>query len=717
MTDDDAIRAILSPGSVAIVGASDDPDRIGGRPIRYMHRFGFRGRILPVNPRRPSIQGLQAWGRLDDLPVVPDLAIVAVAGDDAMRAVDDCARLGVRAAVVIASGFGETGAHGKAQQDAMVARARASGLRIVGPNTQGVANFGNGAIANFSTLFGEIPPEDGPVAIVSQSGAISQSVYGLVRNRGLGIGHVHATGNEADLTVADFAHALAQDPKVGLILLYLESISDPETLARAAAIARERDLPMVALKAARSPRGQRSAASHTGALADEDRVVDAFLRQHGIWRVDDVHGLARCATAYVKGWRPTGRRLVMISNSGASCVLGADRAHVLGMPLATLSESTRAQVAATLPGFASSSNPIDITAALLSNSRLFSEVLPPLARDPAADLFCIALPVAGAGYDVTAFARDTARFAADSGRPVIVAAWQSAVADVFARHGVVVQADESDALEVLDQLYGHTAAMRRRRAPWPVPQTGPVPARVESLRTDRESRFADEAASLRLLRECGLPVVAHRLCPTLEQACAAWTEFGTPVAVKACSARLPHKSDHGLVALGLDDASAIGRAFDAHRETLARLGIPFDGVLVARMARGLREFMVGARQDARFGTVVLVGDGGRHIEAMPDFATLVAPFDDEDVRVALRGLRVGALLDGVRGEPPLDVDALVEVVLGVGRLVHAARGAIASVDLNPVRVGAAGEGVTIVDALVEFPETPTPGDEAGGVAR
>lgn len=712
---DDAIRAILSPGSVAIVGASDDPDKIGGRPIQYMRRFGFRGQVLPVNPRRPSIQGLPAYPSLDDLPVVPDLAVVAVAGDEAIRAVDDCARLGVGAAVVIASGFGETGAHGKAQQDAMVERARARGLRIVGPNTQGVANFGTGAIANFSTLFGEIPPADGPVAVLSQSGAISQSVYGLVRTLGLGVGHVHATGNEADLTVADFAHALAQDPKVGLMLLYLESISDPHTLARAAAIACERELPMVALKAARSPRGQRSAASHTGALADEDRVVDAFLRQHGIWRVDDVHGLARCATAYIKGWRPRGRRLVMISNSGASCVMAADRAHSLGLPLAELSETTRGQVASKLPGFASSSNPIDITAALLSNSRLFSEVLPPLARDPDADLFCIALPVAGAGYDVTAFARDTARFADDCGRPVVVAAWKPSVAAVFAEHGVVVHTDESDALEVLDQLQRHTSAMRRRRAAWPPPQTDPqaeaVRAHLAGLRTDRASRFLDEAASLGLLLAHRLPVVAHRRCATREAAQAAWAELGTPVAVKACSAQLPHKSEHGLVALGLDDALAVGQAFEAHRDTLERLGIPFEGVLVARMADGLREFMVGARHDARFGTVVLVGDGGRLVEALPDFATLVVPFDEQDVREALQGLRIAPLLGGVRGEPPLDVDALVAVVLGVGRLVHAAQGAIASIDLNPVRVRAAGKGVTIVDALLEVPEALMPSAE------
>lgn len=456
----DLLRSAIDPASIAVIGASDDPNKIGGRPIHYMLRQGYRGTILPINPNRDKIQGVTAYPSLEALPQVPELAIVAVAGDAAVQAVETCARLGVGTAVVIASGFGETGEAGRATQQAMVDTARAHGMRIVGPNTQGLANFGNGAIANFSTLFTEIAPLDGPVAIASQSGGMSQVIYGLVREKGIGVRHVHATGNEADVSVADIAWAVVHDPQVRLLLMYMESIANPELLARAAAVARERDIPIVALKPARTASGRRAAMSHTGAKPDDDRFVDEFLAAHGIWRVDDPYRLALATGAYLKGWRPAGRRLVVISNSGASCVLAADASETLNLPLAQLAPETRAQVAAKLPGFATSTNPIDITAALLSNSRLFSDVLPILANDPAADLFFINIPVAGAGYDVEAFARDTASFEEMTGKPVVVAVGREPIARVFEQAGVTTFADETDALGVLAQLAGHSELMR-----------------------------------------------------------------------------------------------------------------------------------------------------------------------------------------------------------------------------------------------------------------
>lgn len=691
---DDSLRHALAPRSVAVIGASDDPNKIGGRPIHYMLRNGYRGRILPINPNRATIQGVEAFASLAALPETPDLAIVAVAGDAAVEAVDACARRGVKVAVVIASGFGETGEAGRAVQQAMVANARAHGMRLVGPNTQGIANFGNGAIANFSTMFTELAPLDGPVAICSQSGGMSQVVYGLIRERGIGIRHVHATGNEADLTVADFAVACARDPEVRLILLYLESIADPDQLARAAAIARERDVPIVAIKAGRSASGQRAASSHTGALASEDRVVDAFLRHHGIWRARDPHALALAADAYLKGWRPEGRRLVVISNSGASCVLAADEAEALDLPLAQLAVATRAAVAAKLPGFATAANPIDITAALLQNSRLFGDVLPVLAGDPAADLFFIDIPVAGAGYDVEAFARDTASFAQATGKPVVVAAAQASIRDVFRRAGVVVYPDGTDALGALAQLAAHTALLRAPRAAWPASQPVRLP--------EASGRFLDEAASLALLADRGLPVVAHRLCHGALEAGAAWAALGKRVAVKACSADVPHKSEHGLVALDVASESDAISAYEAQCAKLETMGAARAGIIVAEMRRGRHEFMVGARIDSMFGPVVLVGDGGRNVEALEDFTILTPPFDTGEVLRALRGLRIAPLFDGVRGEPPMDLDSLAAVTVGVGQLLCDARGRIASIDLNPVSVGAAGEGAIIIDALVEM---------------
>lgn len=689
----DPLRSLIEPASIAIIGASENTNKIGGRPIFYMQRHGYKGRIYPINPNRSEIQGLRGYPSLAALPEVPELALVIVSGDAAVAAVDECAERGVQSAIVIASGFGETGEEGKAVQRGMAERARAKGMRIVGPNSQGLANFGNGAIASFSTMFIEVPALDGPIGIASQSGGMSAVAYGLCRRRGLGVRHVHATGNEADVTVADVAWAVAHDPAVKLLLLYLETIADPELLARTAEYARERDLPIVAVKAGRSASGQKAASSHTGALANEDRVVDAFFRHHGIWRARDPQAMALSAEAYLSGWRPQGRRLVVVSNSGASCVMAADASEDYELPLAELAPETRRDVAAKLPGFATSTNPIDVTAALLQNSHMFGDILPIIARDPAVDLFFLHIPVAGAGYDVDTFARDAAQFAKDTGKPVAVAAWQESIASVFRTAGLATFENEAEALGVLAQVASHTELMHRPRVDWTEGGEIRVPA--------GRQRFLNEADSLALLAAAGVPVVAHRLCKSAAEARAAFEALGAPVAIKACSVDVPHKSEHGLVALGIASADEAARTFDAQWEKLKSLGASRDGVLVAAMRKARRELMVGARIDPVFGPIVIVGDGGKYVEALRDFAILLPPFDVEDVRKALAGLRIAPILGGVRGEPPLDLDALAQVAIGVGRAIVAARSTIASVDLNPVMVGAAGEGAVVVDALIE----------------
>lgn len=698
----DLLTSALNPRSVAIIGASDNIHKIGGRPIYYMQQHGFQGNVYPINPTRTEIQGHRAYGTLGDLPEVPDLALIVVGGDKTVSAVEECAARGVKSAVIIASGFGETGPEGKELEQHILDKARATGMRLYGPNTQGLANFGTGAIAGFSTMFIEVPPMDGPIGIVSQSGGMSAMTYGLLRGRGLGVRHVHATGNEADVSVGEMALAVAHDPDVKLLLLYLETITKPDVLAQAAAIARERDLPIVAVKAGRTAGGQRAASSHTGSLANEDRTVNAFFGHHGIWRVRDPHEQARAAQAYLKGWRPQGKRLVVISNSGASCVMGADAADDEKLPLAELSPATQTAVAEKLPGFATTQNPIDITAALLSNSGLFGEVLPAVAKDPAADLFFIHIPVAGAGYDVERFARDAAAFEAATGKPVAVAAWQDSVAQAFRAHGIATFPNEGDAIAVLAQLANHTALMRKQAGhPAPVP---PLALPTSSPLSARSGGFLNEAQSLQLLGEHGVPVVPMALCQSADEARAAFERIsahGSRVVVKACSSDIPHKSEHGLVALNVASARQAGELFEQFWQKMEDMQAAREGVIVAAMCKGRQEFMVGARVDPVFGPVVVVGDGGKYTEALNDCVVLLPPFSAQDVQTALQRLHMAPLLAGLRGEPSLDVAALAQLTVAVSEFVMRARDQVASLDLNPVLVGSAGEGAMVVDALIE----------------
>jgi acyl-CoA synthetase (NDP forming) len=664
--------------------------------VHYLDKFGFKGKIFPINPSRAEVQGYKCYKSLGDLPEAPDMTIVAVAGDNAIGTVEDCAAHGVKVAVVMASGFGEVDADaGKAKERRMVEAAHKAGMRIVGPNSQGLANFGTGTIASFSTMFMEMEPSEGQghVAMLSQSGALSSVPVGFLRQRGIGVRHTHATGNDADITVGELAVAVAEDPEVKLLLLYLESIPETKYLEELASVALKRDLPIVALKSGRSEAGRQAAQSHTGALANEDRVVDAFFEQHGIWRAPDMRGLVEATELYLKGWKPKGRRLVAISNSGAVCVMTADAATNVGMPMAKLSAETDKKLKGILPSFATTTNPIDLTAALLSNSRLFGDILPVIAEDPAADAFLIGVPVAGPGYDVEAFARDAAAFGKQTGKPLVIAATQKSVADQFAAEGSSVFPTETEAVTALHQFLAHRELMARIKARQTKAPTTPwVSAAATTM--------LNEADSLALLAERGIPVVPYRLCRSRAEAIAAFETIGGPAVVKGCSADIAHKSELGLVKLGVSSREEAGEVWAQMEAIIRKHGSRFDGVIVAAMAKGRREIMIGAHRDPVFGPVVAVGDGGKYVEIFRDTTLLLPPFSQDEVKAALQRLRIAPLFAGVRGEPPMDIEALCDAVMRIGDLMLDPTARVVSLDLNPVLLDSVGKGCVVVDAVV-----------------
>lgn len=327
-----------NPTSVAVVGASEDPEKIGGRPLHYLHEFGFTGQVFPVNPKRQRIQGLLAYPALEQTPAVPEVVVVAVAGDAAVRTVRTAAELGARGCIVMSAGFGETGTEeDKRAQAEMLEAAGRTGMRLVGPNSQGLANFRSGAVLGFSTLFTEDPPADGPVAIVGQSGAMMSVPYGVLRRRGIGVRYAHATGNDADVGAAELATSVIDDPDLRLMLLYLENLGNPEHLVRLAEKSRRNSVPVIALIGGRSQSGSRAAASHTGALATEHRVLDALFERIGIRRVASAQEWVASAELYLQDWQAEGSNIAVVSNSGAVCVLAADAAEDAGVPLAELS--------------------------------------------------------------------------------------------------------------------------------------------------------------------------------------------------------------------------------------------------------------------------------------------------------------------------------------------------------------------------------------------
>jgi acetate---CoA ligase (ADP-forming) len=681
---------LLNPASVAVIGASDNPNKVGGRPIHYMQKFGYAGRILAVNPGREVVQGLRCYASLDELDQVPEAAIIAVAGEDACEAVRHCARLGVSIAIVMASGFAEIGAAGRRMQDDLVSFARSHGMRLVGPNAQGIANFASGAVLNFSTMFMEVPPLDGPIAIVSQSGAASVMPYAQLRERGFGVRYLAATGNDADCGVSELALRIAADPDVRLILVYVETISNPDMLAEAAKLAHGRGAHIVLLKGGSSQRGAAAAASHTGAMVGEDGALDAFLDRHGIWRAQDVHELINAAPLYLSGFPAKDGRTVVMSHSGAVGVLCADAAERAGLPLTDLSEPTLAKLRAIIPSFASAANPLDVTAALLGNKDMFPRVLTALGEDTGADMILIGVPVAGPGYDVPGLAQTAAKFMNENRKPVAVTAPQASVRAQFERCGVPTFTNETDAVDALRQY------SRQCRPVSPV-ETFAIP-----LRSSSPGGLLDEASSLALLAEFGIPTVEHAVCRDPEEAATAAALLGDCVVIKGCAAQVPHKSEHGLVRVGIQGAEAVKHVAAEHLATLRKLDAPDGRVIVARMAKGIHEFMLGASVDPVFGPLVMIGEGGTLVEMRHDIVSLLAPFSVDAALEAIGRLKIAPVLKGFRGQPPLDAHALAVAAKKLGEFAMAYRDTLVSVDMNPVMVMAKGKGVMVVDAVVQF---------------
>lgn len=694
---DPRLQRAFSPQRIAIVGATEDRNKVGGRPLHYLQRFGFQGAVYPVNPKRAMVQGLKAYPSLEALPETPDVAVVAVGQEAVASVIEQCATLGVGTAIVMSSGFAETGTCGIALQKALLAQAARLGIRLVGPNAQGVANFQTGAVMNFSTMFMEVAPQDGPVAIVSQSGAASVMPYAMLRERGVGVRYLVASGNDADASVCELALSAAADPDIRVVLMYIESLTDPAMLAEVARLAAARGAAVIALKSGRSAQGAKAAASHTGAIVNDDVVVDAFLERHGIWRARDVHGLVNAVELYLAHPPRAAEHLIVMSHSGAVGVLCADAAESLKLPLAELGLPVLKALAGIMPSFATAQNPVDLTASLLTQGGMYADTLEALAADPQADMFLVGVPVAGEGYDVPGMARDTASFGRSHAKPIAVSAPQASVRRAFHDAGVPVFAHETDAIDALHQWSRHGALLQQAAV-----RSASVlgPSRLPEM-PHGDAPLLSEAESLALMANANIPVVPHRLCRSAAEAVVAWQLLGPDVVVKACSAQIPHKSEHGLVFLDVQSASQASEAWAACRERVAAMGLPFDGAIVAQRVRGRREFALGVRQDALFGTLVMVSDGGKYVEALRDFVVLLHPFSEADVLAKLRTLRIAPILQGVRGEAPVDLAVVARAAVALGALAAAHLRDIASIDLNPLIVGDAGQGGWAVDAVIE----------------
>ncbi|WP_411106696.1 acetate--CoA ligase family protein [Streptomyces sp. cmx-4-9] len=679
------------PESVAVVGASDTEGRpntgITRQLIAWAERVGAR--IHPVHPTRASVFGLPCAPSVADLPEQVDLAVLLVA--DPLPVVEELAETKVKFAVAFASGFAETGDEGAAAQARLSAAVRRSGLRLLGPNTN----------LNAFEAFRE--DLDGPsIALITQSGHQGRPVYTL-QELGIRLSHWAPTGNEADLETADFISYFAEQPEVGAIACYVEGLKDGRSFLLAADRAARAGVPVVAVKVGRTETGARMAASHTGKLTGADTVVDAAMRQFGVIRVDGLDELQDTAALLARARRPQAEGVVVYSISGGTGAHFSDLATEAGLTLPTLSPAKQQELHQWIPGYLNVANPVDNGGHPVGDWR-GRKIIDALLADPSVGvLIC---PITGPFPPMSDRLAQDLVDAAEASDKLVCVIWGSPVGTEEAYRTTLLGSSRvatfrtfGNCITAVRAYLGHHRFTTGYRSPFEDAPRTPSPSYRKAQALMRPGQQLSEHAAKQLLRAYGIRVPREQLVTSAAAAVRAAGLVGYPVVMKASGPQLGHKTELGLVKIGLTSASQIR---DAYRELtdIARYeNVPLDGILVCQMVERGVEMVVGVTQDDLFGPTVTVGLGGVLVEVLHDAAVRVPPFGEDQARAMLAELRGHALLEGVRGAPPADVDALVEVVLRVQRMALELGDSLRELDVNPLMVLPRGQGAVALDAL------------------
>jgi acyl-CoA synthetase (NDP forming) len=698
------VRALLRPRAIALVGVSPKGGA-GARILESNARFARAIPTWPVNPNYREIAGERCYAAFEDLPEVPDCVVVSVPAEAVLDVVTKAAAAGIRAAFVISEGFADAAsASGRGLQARLVELVRASGMALAGPNCMGIASLHYG----FAATMADIPAQavSGGVSLVSQSGGLLNAFAELTCNRGIGVNYLVSSGNEAGLEMADYIEGLADDPATGVIACIMEGAKDGRRF-RAAVEAAARRKPMVVLKLGRSEFGQRATLAHTGTLAGRHEAFAALFRQNGVALVDSIDALVETAALFDRAPLPPGDRVVMMTVSGGATSLIGDLGEAAGINFPPIPEATNRRVQDILGVERAFGNPLDtVGLPRLRRDGNITAVLQALLDDDGIDLVALVLGMRADGWDSHQDLVDRLAAAARAARkPVLLVSFMS---NSLTRHWRLYS--RANALPVVEDLERGLKAIRhlvdyaafRRRTDRGLAAAAGQAARM-NIASSPARRTLTEAESKKILAAAGLPVTREALARSPMEAVRIAAEIGGPVALKIQSPDIPHKSDIGGVHLGAVTPAEVEAAA---RQVLENAGrncprAAIDGILVQEMVTEGVELILGMTYDPQFGPLIVCGAGGVTVEVFRDAAVLLPPFGREDVTAALGSLKVRKLLDGFRGAPPRDVDALVECCERFAAFVVATDGEYAAIDLNPVFVRARGCGVRIADALME----------------
>jgi len=692
---------LFNPRAIAVVGASGDPRRIGGQPVKILQETGYRGAIYPVNPKYSEAHGLRCYPDLASLPGACDLALIAVNAAAVPAVIRDCGRAGVPFAIVFSAGFRETGPDGVELEQELKTAAREAGVRVVGPNCIGIMNLNDRVYCGFGAGFANPALKAGPVAFVSQSGGFAFSVVGLADFEGIGFNYVVSAGNEADITTLDLIADFLERDDVEVVVSYIEGVADGQRLRQLGRRALELGKPILVWKVGNSERGRAAAESHTASMTAAYALYRAAFDEGGYIEIEDVHDLVDAARAFRARRLPRGPNVAVITTSGGSGVLIADACDKQGLKLPHLAPVTVREIESLAPKYASLANPVDLTAQVTGDHERVNRICSHLLADPHIDQLIIRYGSVQ-GTSGEAWARGLAAVAENSDKPLLVA-WSrvpdrtEASMQILEEHHIPWLLTPTRAANAAGALYQFARKRERsfaraRRSFFRLigPQALDIPARAGTL-SERESKQCLAAYGIPITRELSL---APDAIAGLDQ-----PPLSFPLAVKIDSPDIAHKTEADAVRLNVQNVAELKRAA-ADVLAGARRYNPeacINGILVSEMAQG-EEVIIGALNDRFFGPVVMFGLGGVYAELLRDVVYRFAPFDIATAHEMIRAIRGHPLLTGYRGQPSLALDALAETLTRVSLLAadHAER--IAALDINPLLVSAAG--VVAADALI-----------------
>ncbi|MCQ6275366.1 acetate--CoA ligase family protein [Bacillus sp. V3B] len=696
----DSLKPLLDPNSIAIIGASSDLTKIGGLPIKSLLDFKYQGRIFPINPKYEEIAGLTCYPHISHVPYEIDLAIIVLPSSLVLQTVRDCGTHGVKSIIVMSAGFSEIGEQGRRNQEELTKIANNYGMRILGPNTVGMFNLKKGAIANFAitSSLGEVPK--GRIGIVSQSGAFCGYIYTLASQKQIGLSYFIGTGNEADIDVADCIAYLAQGEHTDVIAVYLEGCKDGRKLISSLEMAKKNNKPVIVLKTGKSEIGSKAALSHTASLVGEDASYDVIFKQTGAYRVESIQEMLDIAYACSFGRLPQGKNIAIFTVSGGAGIMMADYLAFQDVNLPEPEESVRKKLLQLVP-FASIQNPVDFTGHLVNNPKIFGDFLREVLDNGIYDMIVTFTGIQG--YKKEAFEELLSAMKEIHNEyphipQLLTTLFTPETKKKIHKTGIPVFDDPITMVKVakaLSYLGNHFYPSTQSEMKW-------IKKKLDlSLFT---SHTLTEVHSKQLLQYYDIPVTIEKMVKTEEEAVKVANEIGYPVVLKGMSPQISHKTEANLVHLNVYNDVEVIRLFRYLRQRIFQIqDAEFEGVLVQEMLdRPIAEIIVGSKNDLLFGPMIMVGLGGVFVEAFKDVSIRKAPVDKNEALKMIQELKGFSILNGLRGQPPVDIEALSDLITSVSHLVIDYAAEMEEVDLNPVMVYPVGNGVKVADALIKL---------------